>query len=147
MALKTHHDDVPTLNLTSLIDVLFLMIMFFMVGTRFADMERDVTVQVPRVQDRPTATAAPARRVINVYRDGRIAWERQFVTLEQLAAELAAAQRRQQGLGVVVRGDGEGSFQNVATVLNACRQAGIQDLGISVKVAQDAAAAGGTTRR
>jgi biopolymer transport protein ExbD len=33
-----------------------------------------------------------------------------------------------------VRGDGEGPLKNAAAVLNACRQAGISDMGISVRL-------------
>jgi biopolymer transport protein ExbD len=69
-----------------------------------------------------------------VYRDGHIALDRQTVTLEQLRAHLAAARGEYQDLGVVVRGDAEGSFQNVVNVLNACRQAGISQMGISVRL-------------
>jgi biopolymer transport protein ExbD len=41
-------------------------------------------------------------------------------------------------LGVLVRGDAKGEFQRVADVLNACKQAGIQDLGITVRMVAQA---------
>ena len=41
------HDDMPALNLTSMIDVLFLLIIFFMVATKFDEMERNIQVAVP----------------------------------------------------------------------------------------------------
>ena len=37
-------------------------------------------------------------------------------------------------LGVLVRGDATSAFQNVAQVLNACKQAGINELAISVRI-------------
>src|SRR5690242_20795133 len=43
------HDEMPTLNLTSMIDVLFLLIIFFMVATKFDEMERNIEVDVPQV--------------------------------------------------------------------------------------------------
>lgn len=136
MPLKTHRDDAPTLNLTPMIDILFLLIIFFMVGTRFSDMERSLELDVPRISTAATLTAAPMRRVINVYRDGRIALDRDFVSLDELQTRLATAHSEYEELGVVVRGDGDGPLQNVATVLGACRDAGISDLGISVRLAQ-----------
>ena len=147
MHLKSHHDEMPQLNLTSMIDVLFLLIIFFMLATRFADMERDLAVQVPRVGAHGAPAAMPARHVINVYRDGHLALDGKRVTAEELTAALTAARRTHQDVGAIVRGDGNGAFQNVATVLNACRRAGISDLGISVSLAQGEPAAGGTTRR
>ena len=147
MHLKTHQDEMPQLNLTSMIDVLFLLIIFFMLATRFADVERDLAVHVPRVSEHGAPAPAPARHVINVHRDGHLALDRQRVTVEELTAALTAARREHKDVGVIVRGDGEGAFQNVASVLNACRRAGISDLGISVSLAQGEPAAGGTTRR
>jgi biopolymer transport protein ExbD len=136
MPLKTNLDEQPSVNMTPMIDIVFLLIIFFMVGTKFVEMERKIAVQVPAVRDAQTLTPAPEKRTINVYRDGQISLDRQPVTLEQLTAELAAARQQYADLGVIVRGDAEGAFQNVASVLNACRQAGVAEMGISVRMAR-----------
>ncbi|MEN6448866.1 MAG: biopolymer transporter ExbD [Thermoguttaceae bacterium] len=135
MPLKTHLDDEPTLNLTAMLDVMFLLIIFFMLGTRFIDEERKIGLRVPEVVDRGALTAAPARKEVNVYHDGTITLDRTTVTLDQLTTRLAAARRQYNDLGVLVRGDARGEFQNVAAVLTACKQAGIRDLGITVRSA------------
>jgi biopolymer transport protein ExbD len=54
------------------------------------------------------------------------------VTLEELAARLAARRKESSDLGVLVRGAAAGQFQRIAEVLVACKQAGIQELGIAV---------------
>ena len=133
MPLKTHLDDEPTLNLTAMLDVMFLLIIFFMLGTRFIDDERKIGLRVPEVIDHGTLTTAPARKEVNVYRDGTITLDKRPVTVDQLVTRLAAARRQYSDLGVLVRGDAQGEFQNVAVVLTACKQAGIRDLGITVR--------------
>jgi biopolymer transport protein ExbD len=145
--LKTQPDEMPALNLTSMIDILFLLIIFFMVATRFSDTERDIAVRVPRVSTTTAPDPAPPRRVINVHRDGQLSLDRKTVNADELLAELTAARQTRKDLGVVVRGDAEGAFQNVATVLNICRRAGIGDLGISVNMTPATVSRGGTTRR
>jgi biopolymer transport protein ExbD len=135
MPLRTHQDETPTLNLTPMIDIVFLLIIFFMVGTKFAEWERKMTLKVPQVKDVGALAPAPEKRVINVYSDGRVTLDREFVSLEQLQDRLGAARQQYNELGVVVRGDAEGAFQNVASVLGACRDAGITDMGISVRLA------------
>ncbi len=135
MPLKTHLDEQPSINLTSMIDIVFLIIIFFMVGAEFTEMERDISLHVPEVSDIRALAAAPEKKVINVFGDGRISLDDQFVTLGALEARLAAAKSEYADLGVVVRGDSEGRFQEVASVLNACRKAGISDMGISVRMA------------
>jgi biopolymer transport protein ExbD len=135
MPLKTHLDEQPSLNLTPMVDVVFNLIIFFMVCTKFAEAERRMTLQVPQISDVKTLSPAPQKRIINVYRDGRVALDRQFVTLEELVSRLKAARGEYEQLGVVVRGDADGAFRNVASALGACRQAGISNMGISVRLA------------
>jgi biopolymer transport protein ExbD len=130
-------DDVPVLNLTAMIDVLMLLIIFFMMGTKFIESEKAMQLQLPQVSDKAKAlTAAPSKKVVNVYRDGSITLDGKPVSLEQLTKRLAGARSEYKGLGVMVRGDADANFQRVASVLNACKQAGISDLGISVRLAQ-----------
>ena len=135
MPLKTHMDEQPALNLTPMIDIIFLLIIFFMVGTKFSELERKIGLEVPSVADGGALTAAPAKRVVNVYSDGSLTLDRMPVTIEQLTDTLSAAQRQYSDLGVLIRGDATGQFQRVAEVLNACKQAGIVELGISVRLA------------
>ena len=134
MPIKTHIDEQPSLNLTPMIDIVFLLIIFFMVGTKFSELERKIGLEIPSVSDPGTLSSAPEKKMVNVYRDGRIELDRTPVTLQQLTQQLAAARQEYPKLGVLVRGDAESKYQNVASVLNACRQAGISKMAVSVKL-------------
>jgi biopolymer transport protein ExbD len=134
MALKTQFEEQPPLNLTAMLDIMFLLIIFFMLGTRFVDEERQIALQIPAVADRNTPSTGPERKTINVYRDGTVTLDQSPVTLDELTRRLAAARARSASLGVLVRGDAQGEFQQVAAVLSACKRAGIADLGISVRL-------------
>ena len=139
MPLKIQRDDQSSINLTPMIDIVFLLIIFFMVGTKFSELnetERDIALQVPAVTDAHALTSAPRKRVINVYQDGRIALDQKSVSIEQLQQELAAARQQYNKLGVVVRGDAESRYQHVADVIATCRKADITDLNISVREVQ-----------
>lgn len=136
MPLKTQFEEQPSVNLTPMIDVVFILIIFFMVGTKFTEMERKIRLQVPEVAAAGPMSSAPDKRVVNVYHDGRILLDRQEVTLEELTKTLAAARSQYKDLGVLIRGDGQVMFQRVAEVLSACRQAEIAEMGISVRIAR-----------
>ena len=84
MPLKTHQDEEPTLNLTPMIDVLFLLIIFFMAGTKFTDQESRLNLKLPQVAQEGALAPAPEKRVINVYQDGRISFDREFVTASRV---------------------------------------------------------------
>lgn len=59
MLLKQATDDVPTINLTPMLDVVFNLIVFFMVGTKFVEMDHAIPVDVPKVSDAGPMTAPP----------------------------------------------------------------------------------------
>ncbi len=136
MASRHQFDEVPALNLTSMIDVLFLLIIFFMVGTKFVETDRQIELKLPQVKAGGALSAAPEKKVISVYQDGVITLDRKTVTLDELTGRLAASRSQYKALGVLVRGDGTATFQLIANVLNACKQAGIADLAISVEMAK-----------
>ena len=135
MPLKIQHDETPALNLTSMIDVLFLLIIFFMVATKFDEMERNIQVAVPQVSQADDGTPPPRPLVVSVLADGGMELDGNAVTLEELTTHLAAARSPLGDPSVVIRGDAKCAFQNVASALAACRQAGISELGITVRVA------------
>jgi biopolymer transport protein ExbD len=136
MPLKTFHDEPPQLNLTPMIDVLFLLIMFFMVATTFNDMERSIDVQVPQVTEAGDAIAPPQPRIVNVFTDGRIDLDGRIVTAAELTATLAAKHSGSTDPAVIVRGDAACPFQHVASALGACRLAHVSDLGIMVRATE-----------
>ncbi len=142
MPLKIQHDEMPTLNLTSMIDVLFLLIIFFMVATKFDEMDRNIDVAVPEVAQ--AGENAPPRQplVVTVAADGHIEFDGTPVTADELTSRLSAARTPLTEPTVVIHGDAKCPFQHVATALGACRQAGISELGITVRIAS----AGATTR-
>ena len=135
MPLKTQHDEAPALNLTSMIDVLFLLIIFFMVATKFDEMERNIEVAVPEVGQAGESTPPPQPLVVTVLAEGRVELDGEPVTFEELTSRLAAARTPLTEPSVVIRGDAACAFQHVASALAACQQAGISDLGITVRLA------------
>ena len=135
MPLKMHQDPLPEMNLTPMIDIVFNLIIFFMVGTKFTEMDRSVELHVPKVAAAQNLSQTTASRVVEVHRDGSIRLGKQTVRLEELQRSLRNDVASGVDVRVMVRGDAEGSFQHVASVLTACRDAGVKDLGIAVETA------------
>jgi biopolymer transport protein ExbD len=134
MPLKTTMDDAPGLNLTPMIDVLFNILIFFLVGTTFAEAERDIKVNVPDSSSTAPLSSRPEGRIVNVYKDGSVSLDDRPMSLAQLTRELSAARSEYEDLSVTVRGEATGIFQNVANAIDAVRSAGIDDLGIAVQM-------------
>jgi biopolymer transport protein ExbD len=135
MPLKTHADEQPTLNLTPMIDIVFLLIIFFMVGTKFAEAERNVDVRIPQVESSQAPATPPQRHIITVAANGQILWDGKGVSVRQLRGQIQRTRKQEGVVRVVLRGDGDSPYRNVAGVLNACRDEGVDELGISVRLA------------
>ena len=133
--LRTHQDEQLNLNLTPMVDVVFQLIIFFVVATKFNSFEQTIRLEVPKVSNHGAVTPTTGKHVVSVYQDGRIALERQLITVEELMNRLAHARSLDKDLGVLIRGDAGVAYQRIAEVLAACRKAGIARLGISVRTA------------
>ena len=131
---KERHAHGIEFNMAPMIDIVFLLIIFFMVGTKFSELERKIGLHVPEVANVEALTAAPEPKVVNVYRDGRITLDRTPVRdLDELTERLAAARSQYSDLGVLVRGDRNVQLQRIAEVFVACKQADVRELGIAVR--------------
>ncbi len=121
-------DEAPTINLTSMIDVLFLLIIFFMVGTRFDDSEKHINLNLPRVNGAAPMIAGPTSRVVSITREGTVALDGRMMTLGQLTEELRRAVGQYRDTAVDVRGDGDVSYQKFTEVATAISNAGVTRL-------------------
>jgi len=136
MPLKTGNLEEPAINMTPMIDVVFLLIIFFMVGSRLGEEERNLDVQLPHSSVAQPLVARPDELVINVYQDGRIFLGNQPLTLKELGTELESARNRYPDQAVVIRGEGEGRYQAVVDVLVACHHAKIKQYSLATIVKQ-----------
>ncbi len=134
MPIKAYGLEQPSMNLTPMIDVVFLLIIFFMVGTRFVDNEKKIQLKLPSVAKVESSAALSRKRVVHVMQDGKIQLDDSPITLDELTATLRETRERNPNVNVAVRGDADGAFQHVASVMAACRAAGVTNLAISVRV-------------
>ncbi|SRR6056297_49577 len=122
-----------TLNLTPMIDVVFLLVIFFMVGAKFTDAESRIEVNVPGVGQLQPMVRGPDLRTVQLAPNGQLTLDAQPVTMMQLRTELQAAHASYPALRVTVRADGGESLEKFAEVLHVCRSSGVENLGIAVQ--------------
>lgn len=133
MSTRQRQSEDATINLTPMIDVVFLLVIFFMVGSEFSGVESRIQVDVPSVADMQSITRLPDERVVEVSSAGDVTLDGVTVNMDQLAATLREQHTAYPALKVAVRGDGEASFQRIAEVLQVVRSSGVQQMGIAAK--------------
>ena len=128
-----------SLSMTPLIDVVFLLLIFFLVATRFAEEEREMNVRLPEASEAMPLTSKPRELFVNIGADGRYFVSGKTVTLDELHPILKTAHVNNPGrASVVVRADQRCRWKYVVAVMNACQEAKIRDYRVTTrKVGED----------
>jgi len=133
MPLKVEPLEEPYLNMTPMVDVILNLLIFFMIGSRFVEDERQVDIQLPTVSHAQSLTAPPREIVINVYADGRMIVDQKPVSVESLENMLSDAHSKFADQAVLIRGDGKGSYQSIMDVLSICQKAKIHKYSLATQ--------------
>jgi biopolymer transport protein ExbD len=126
-------DDPPEPSLAPMIDVVLVLTIFFMCATRFSQDERAFEVDLPQVASGETV-AASRPEIVEVAADGSIRLRGAEVSIEALGERLTRTDAAEPNPTVLVRGDRAASHGRMAEVYEACRRAGMRNVGISVQV-------------
>jgi len=124
----------PEINLTPLIDVVFLMLIFFMVSTTFLK-ESDLRIALPEASQQPTRSEQqPIRITINTqgnfFINGKELVNTKIGTVERGLSE-ALGERSPDSVPVVIRADGDTQHERVVTAMDAAQRAGLRQVGIA----------------
>jgi len=123
-----------SLSLTPLIDIVFLLLIFFLVATRFAEEERELDVQLPDASEAKPLTSKPRELFINIDERGRYYVTGKMVTLSELHPILQKAWVNNPGrASVVIRADKRVAWQYVVGAMNACNKAKIRDYRVTTR--------------
>lgn len=133
MSRRRQNIEEASVNLTPMIDVVFLLVFFFMVSSKFGDDEGRIEVSVPGVGELRSLTRVPDERLVEITGDGRIALDNNIVSEQQLIAQLQYAHSQYPDVKVAVRGDGQASFERVAQVLQVIRSTGVKQMGLAAR--------------
>ncbi|WP_425399525.1 ExbD/TolR family protein [Aeoliella sp.] len=147
MPLKTSQDDQIQLNLTPMIDVVFLLIIFFMVATKFTEIDRSIELELPKVGSAGEAAVPNKPKAVTVFADGRIELDGKSVDRATLVTQLTAARQATPDLDVILHGDANCPFQHVADTLAACHEAEVTQIGITVELATAMSQSKSSTRK
>ena len=116
------------LELTPMIDVVFLLMIFFLVASKLDEADRSIDVILPQASAAKPLTSKPREFVINIDRAGNYFAGARPVRLEDLQQLLRqSAADNPQRQTVIVRADENTAHKFVVGAMDACVQAGVED--------------------
>lgn len=119
------------LQLAPMVDVVFLLLMYFVVSWNFAKFESEVNISVPKTENSSASEQSPGELVIGVSPDGSVSVNNQSLSREQLYEKLTRVASLFPGQAVILRGDGDAEFTYVMAVLDLCQKAGIWNVAFA----------------
>ena len=123
-----HH---PGIQLAPLVDVLLLLLIFFLMTWNAARNENELDVKVPKASAAKEKSAPIGDVVVNVKSDGNVVVNRRTLSSVELTDLLKGLVQLNSEQAVVIRGDEAGAYKNVVEVLNVCSQAGISNVAFA----------------
>ena len=125
-------EDDLRIELVSMTDIVFLLLIFFMVSTTFVDFSRSLDIQLPDTKAAEVAQKTQ-QYVIEIGQQGALHLDGQAVRLEELTQQLQASRGTGQQRSVIIRADKRLPYGQVITILGLVRQANIRDIAVAVR--------------
>lgn len=120
----------PEFSMAPLIDIVFQMLIFFMVATTYNRQEKDLSIELPYAETAQEPTNAPEEIVIDVARDGHVSVGGRAIERDALVAVLVETSQQRAEIPVTVRGDRLVHHEDVVAVLDACGLAGLSNVSV-----------------
>ncbi len=116
-----------TLSLTPLIDVVFMLLIFFLVTARFEQQEREIPVVLPSASEAQPITVEANEITITINLHGQFFVDGKLLTAPEVSHVLEKAAADNPNRSVVIRADERVQLRPVVVIMNYCNAVGLYD--------------------
>ncbi len=127
-------EDQPQLMIIPMIDIIFFLLVFFMMSTLYMVEQHTIPVNLPQAS--ASQSDIPKSINITIMSDGKIVYEKEEIPLDLLKRRITLQMASQPDSSFILRGDRLAEYGKVVTVMDELKQAGAR----KVSVATDAKA-------
>ena len=130
MAVRYEEDEKPEVSLTSMMDCIFLMLIFFLVSSQLKKVEKEIPMELPTATVAKDVKATPDLITVQVNSKGEMFVNSKSVGGAGLRAALTAAKQENPDRRIRLDGDIYAPFRAIVQVLDTCQQEGLTVVGI-----------------
>ena len=138
---KKHRGMLPGFQMASMMDVIFLLLFFFIVSSVFSQWEYNIEISLPSAKSGNPPDRLPGEVIVNIATDGRVSINEQDLTLGALQRKLESLAQLFPGQPVVLRADKDTRYEDLIKVVDACRLADIWNFSMATMQDKQAAPA------
>lgn len=133
MKFQSRQPEPANMQLAPMIDIVFLLLIFFIVTWQFTRAETELSVSVPTAQEGADPQRQIGEIIINILGDGTIRIDANTVDLDQLLEKLSKIAKVFENQPVRIRGDGGVQYQRIVEVIDTCQKAGIWNISFATQ--------------
>jgi biopolymer transport protein ExbD len=123
-----------------MIDILFLLLCFFVVSQVYSQWEQEIEIKLPTAQTGNIPARLPGEIIVNILKDGTTVINKQVLNDERLVSLLGRVVKLFPGQPVLIRADNKTAYEHVIKVLDLCRSVDIWNISFATTVAEEKAA-------
>jgi biopolymer transport protein ExbD len=136
MRFYTKRRKMPSITVVSLIDILAILLIFFIVTTTFREQLPQLQINLPESKSASTASSDPKKPIILQIKGAeQITLDGKPVTASGLPAAIRDVQKANPGCSITMQADKEAPFGTVVSVLDALQEAGVKNVPAIAKPA------------
>jgi len=121
----------PGLALTSMLDVIFLLLCFFVTVSVFSQWENEISIQLPTATTAQEPDRLPGEIVVNLSKEGAVSVNGIRLELDDLRKRLSHVSKFYPGQPVIIRADRETRYDALVGVIDTCRAADIWNFSLA----------------
>lgn len=121
----------PGIQLAPLVDVLLLLLIFFLMTWNAARNENELDIKIPKATAAKEQSVPIGDVIVNVKSDGTVMVNRRTLNGVDLSELLKGLVRLNADQAVVIRGDEAGAYKNIVNILNICTEAGVTNVAFA----------------
>ena len=119
----------PQLMLSPMIDMIFLLLVFFIVSTMYMSEIKTIPIRLPVAQN--SETVSKSNFAVTVKKVGVLYLEDNKIEMKQLVANAADESKRDAAFSVIIRADGEANYKTVIKLMDELKGAGVTRFGLA----------------
>jgi biopolymer transport protein ExbD len=124
------HEPEEPYNLVPLTDMVFNLLIFFMAATTFAQVEKEMGIELPRTSALTPLSAPPKQLIINIRQDGAPIVSGKTYTVDGLTPLIVSLVKNDPDGAVIIRTDERTVMRHFADVTRLCKQLGVREAKI-----------------
>ena len=122
-----------TVPMTSLMDVIFLLLCFFVTSSVFSQWETEIHISLPTAKSATVPGRLPGQVILNVSEEGKVSVNGINLTLDEVTTRLGRIAKIYPGQPVIIRADKATAYDSLMQVIDACRSADVWNFSLATK--------------